>query len=71
MDSIGSHGCIKNKTERSFFQRGLEYVVNELMSQNIVVYGSATHPQFSENIKKTESVLSNSTAITQLLTQRR
>lgn len=42
MDSIGSHGCIKNKTERSFFQRGLEYVVNELMSQNIVVYGSAS-----------------------------
>ena len=46
--SIGSHGCIKNKIERSFFQRGLEYVINELMPQNIVVYGSTPSSIFGK-----------------------
>ena len=67
---LDPHGCIKNKAERSFFQRGLEYVVNELMSQNIVVYGSAPS-SISENIKENGIRIINSTAITQLLTRRR
>lgn len=48
MDSIGSHGCIKKQDRTKFFQRGLEYVVNELMSQNIVVYGSAPSSIFGK-----------------------
>ena len=39
--SIGSHGCIKIKEDREFFQRGLAYIVEELKPQNIIVYGTA------------------------------
>ena len=39
--AIGSHGCIRSKEERKYFQSGLEYVVNHLKPITIVVYGSA------------------------------
>lgn len=39
--AIGSHGCVKLKQEREYFQRGLEFVVNKIQPRTIVVYGSA------------------------------
>ena len=39
--AIGSHGCIRIKEDRLFFEKGLEQVVNTLVPNCIVVYGSA------------------------------
>lgn len=39
--AVGSHGCIKVKEERDFFQQGLAYIVEELKPQRIIVYGTA------------------------------
>jgi len=38
--AIGSHGCIRIKEDRSFFEKGLGQVVNILSPKTIVVYGS-------------------------------
>lgn len=46
--SIGSHGCIKIKEDREFFQQGLAYIVDELKPQNIIVYGTAPAPIFDQ-----------------------
>lgn len=39
--AIGSHSCIKTKTERTFFRQGLEYVTECLKPSKMIVYGSA------------------------------
>ncbi len=39
--AIGSHGCIKCKTDREEFIEGLGYVVQAIFPKVIVVYGSA------------------------------
>ena len=39
--AIGSHGCIKIREERQFFQQGLAHIVEELKPKNIIVYGAA------------------------------
>ena len=44
--AIGSHGCIKLKTEREHFLRGLEHVVHTLKPKTIVVYGTAPDSVF-------------------------
>lgn len=46
--AVGSHGCIKIKEERDFFQQGLAYVVEELKPQTIVVYGTAPASIFDQ-----------------------
>lgn len=37
--SIGSHGCIKLKTDREYFRRGVAFVSKKLCPQIVVVYG--------------------------------
>lgn len=39
--SVGSHGCIKGCIDRMYFKRGMEYVVQKLEPQRIIVYGKA------------------------------
>lgn len=39
--SVGSHGCIKVRADRMYFKRGMEYVVQKLEPQRIIVYGKA------------------------------
>lgn len=39
--AIGTHGCIKLLNERVYFQTGLEYVVQTLQPNSIIVYGTA------------------------------
>ena len=39
--AIGTHGCIKQLTDRTYFEKGLAEMVLELEPKNIIVYGSA------------------------------
>ncbi len=39
--AVGTHGCIKHKTDRLFFQVGLDVAVRRLNPKNIIVYGRA------------------------------
>ena len=45
--AIGSHGCIKLLTDRSFFEEGLRHVVRKLHPKTIVVYGAAPNKIFA------------------------
>ena len=38
---VGSHGCLKIKKEREFFQKGLAEIVRQTCPKRIVVYGAA------------------------------
>ena len=46
--AVGSHGCIKLAREREFFKRGLNYAVNKLQPQTIIVYGTAPNAIFAQ-----------------------
>lgn len=46
--AIGTHGCIKLLQEREFFTQGLNYVVEKLKPQTIIVYGTAPDHIFSK-----------------------
>ncbi len=39
--AIGTYGCIKTKTDREYFKKGLAQLVTRLAPENIIVYGSA------------------------------
>lgn len=39
--AIGSHGCIKLKTEREYFRRGIKFVAQKLHPKTAIVYGAA------------------------------
>ncbi|MBE6651089.1 MAG: DUF4417 domain-containing protein [Ruminococcaceae bacterium] len=39
--AVGTHGCLKTKEDRLYFQIGLAMLVEKLSPQNIVVYGAA------------------------------
>ncbi len=44
--AIGTHGCIKRKEDRLFFQAGLAQLVSQLSPKTILVYGSAPDSLF-------------------------
>lgn len=44
--AIGSHGCIKLKTEREYFRRGIEFASQELRPKTVIVYGTAPNAVF-------------------------
>jgi hypothetical protein len=46
--AVGSHGCIKVREDRKYFESGLAYIVNELRPKVIVVYGSASDAIFAK-----------------------
>ncbi len=45
--SIGSHGCIKIRTEREYFKAGLRYVVKALEPSALIIYGTAPDEVFA------------------------
>lgn len=46
--AVGSHGCIKVREDRSYFEAGLAYIVDKLHPTAIVVYGSAPDTIFAK-----------------------
>lgn len=55
--AVGSHGCIKLLSERSYFVSGLEYVVSRLEPSTLVVYGAAPDKIFAPYREKGIEVL--------------
>lgn len=49
--AVGSHGCIKIKIERDFFEKGLSEVVHKLEPKRIIVYGAAPESIFDKYLK--------------------
>jgi len=39
--AVGTHGCIKKKTDKEYFKNGLNELVKRLSPKNIIVYGAA------------------------------
>ena len=52
--AIGSLGCIKNKTERDYFVKGLAEMIRTLKPKNLVVYGAAPKTIFEPYVNKTK-----------------
>lgn len=46
--AIGSHGCIKVREDRRYFEVGLAYIVDKILPTVIVVYGSAPETIFAK-----------------------
>lgn len=46
--AVGSHGCIKVREDRRYFEVGLAYIVDELHPTAIVVYGSTPDAIFAK-----------------------
>lgn len=46
--AIGTHGLIKKLEERSYFIKGLDYVIGRLNPKNIVIYGTAPQNIFDK-----------------------
>lgn len=55
--AVGSHGCIKLLSDRSYFIDGLEYVVGRLEPSTIVVYGATPDKIFAPYKEKGIDVL--------------
>ena len=55
--AVGSHGCIKLLSDRSYFVSGLKYVVDKLEASTIVVYGAAPDKIFTPYKEKGIEVL--------------
>lgn len=46
--AVGSHGCIKIREERDYFEAGLSHVVSKLYPKAIIVYGTAPDAVFGK-----------------------
>ncbi len=46
--AVGTHGTLKNRTDRELFTEGLEVVINRLRPSVIVVYGAAPESIFKK-----------------------
>ena len=55
--AVGSHGCIKLLSDRNYFVSGLEYVVDRLEPNILVVYGAAPVKIFAPYKEKSIEVL--------------
>lgn len=44
--SIGSHGCLKNRIERGYFKKGVDFVINKLAPNRVIIYGKAPNDIF-------------------------
>lgn len=49
--AVGSHGCIRNSTNRQYFERGLEEMNRRLRPHTILVYGLAPDSIFLKYVK--------------------
>lgn len=55
--AVGTHGCIKQKTDLVYFRRGLSEMVNRLHPHTIVVYGAAPDSLFLQYEQQGISIL--------------
>ena len=56
--SIGTYGCVQSKENKYYFREGLEAMLDELMPEVVLVYGSMPKQIFSADImSKTNFVL--------------
>ena len=55
--AIGSHGCMKRERERKCFAEGLDYAVDRLRPQTLIVYGTAPDAIFLKHKQAGISVL--------------
>lgn len=55
--AVGSHGCIKVLTDRSYFINGLEYIINRLEPSSLIVYGAAPDNIFAKYREKGIEIL--------------
>lgn len=46
--AIGTHGCIKQKTDKEYFKAGLAELIHRLSPQNLVIYGRTPEEMFRE-----------------------
>lgn len=46
--AIGTHGCIKQKTDKEYFKAGLAELIHRLSPQNLVIYGHTPEEMFRE-----------------------
>lgn len=44
--AIGTHGCVKIRTEREYLRRGVEFVAHRLQPKTVIVYGTAPDDVF-------------------------
>ena len=49
--AVGTHGVMKNKEDRCYFDEGLEYAVKRLNPKRIIVYGTAPDEVFGKHLK--------------------
>lgn len=54
--AVGTHGCMKQRKERTLFAAGLEHVVRILQPSSIIVYGAAPDAIFGQYKKMGISV---------------
>ena len=55
--AVGSHGCIKLKIEREYFQRGIEFVSQKLHPQTVIVYGATPDDVFHPMLEQGTRIL--------------
>lgn len=46
--AVGSHGCIKLLNEREYFKRGIDFVMDRLKPNTVIVYGAAPDEVFGK-----------------------
>lgn len=46
--AVGTHGCIKRKSDREYFKKGLDELVKRLSPKNIIVYGAVPDDIFKK-----------------------
>lgn len=46
--AVGTHGCLKNKTDRDYFRKGLSVVLERLNPMAIIVYGTTPEDIFDD-----------------------
>lgn len=46
--ALGTHGCIKRKSDRAIFEKGLAYLIKTLSPQTLIIYGAAPDSIFEK-----------------------
>ena len=54
--SIGTYGCIRSKEDKYYFREGLESMLDELIPEVVLVYGSIPKSVFAGVMSKTNFV---------------
>ncbi|MDO4605646.1 MAG: DUF4417 domain-containing protein [Helcococcus sp.] len=64
--AVSTHGLMKIKKEKYLFKNGLDYIINKLSPQTLLVYGTTPEDIFSEYEKQGIEVLTYRSKISQI-----